>query len=140
MASRKILVPVDGSAGSLRALAFVARRQRENAAISVHVLLVQNPLPASRHVTRAMIADHHERMADEALQPVRSALARLKLDAEVHIRKGEPGQEIVDFARRKRCSEIVMGTRGLGRISGLLLGSVATKVVHLTPVPVTLVK
>jgi nucleotide-binding universal stress UspA family protein len=33
-----------------------------------------------------------------------------------------------------------MGTRGLGRVSGLLLGSVATKVLHLTKVPVTLAK
>ncbi len=33
-----------------------------------------------------------------------------------------------------------MGTRGLGRISGLMLGSVATKVIHLATVPVTLIK
>jgi nucleotide-binding universal stress UspA family protein len=36
--------------------------------------------------------------------------------------------------------QIIMGTRGLGRLRGLLLGSVATQVVHLARVPVTLVK
>jgi nucleotide-binding universal stress UspA family protein len=43
------------------------------------------------------------------------------------------------------CDQIIMGTRGLGAggvaaISGLLLGSIATKVLHLVDVPVTLVK
>jgi nucleotide-binding universal stress UspA family protein len=33
-----------------------------------------------------------------------------------------------------------MGTRGFGRIGGLLLGSIATEVMHLAPMPVTLVK
>ncbi|MFN0302201.1 MAG: universal stress protein, partial [Burkholderiales bacterium] len=37
-------------------------------------------------------------------------------------------------------SEVVMGTRGLGSVSGLVLGSVATKIIHLVDVPVTLVK
>ncbi|MCJ9712965.1 universal stress protein, partial [Bordetella hinzii] len=40
----------------------------------------------------------------------------------------------------KQCDRIVMGTRGLGAVGGLVLGSVAQKVIHLSPVPVTLVK
>jgi nucleotide-binding universal stress UspA family protein len=47
---------------------------------------------------------------------------------------------IANFAARTRCAEIIMGTRGLGRIRGLLLGSVTTKVIHLAAVPITLVK
>jgi nucleotide-binding universal stress UspA family protein len=43
---------------------------------------------------------------------------------------------VLSASRRK----IVMGCRGLGRIAGLVLGSVATQVVHLADVPVTLVK
>jgi nucleotide-binding universal stress UspA family protein len=35
---------------------------------------------------------------------------------------------------------VVMGTRGLGAVTGMLLGSVATKVIHLSDVPVLLVK
>ena len=37
-------------------------------------------------------------------------------------------------------NQILMGTRGLGSVSSLLLGSVATKVIHLTDVPLLLVK
>ena len=47
---------------------------------------------------------------------------------------------IADSAEREGCDAIVMGTRGMGSIGSLMLGSVATKVVHLTKLPVTLVK
>jgi nucleotide-binding universal stress UspA family protein len=47
---------------------------------------------------------------------------------------------IAQYAKEKGCDQIVMGTRGLGTVQGLLLGSVATKVIHLANVPVMLVK
>lgn len=140
MTARKILVAVDGSASSMRALEFVGRKYRHSAHVSLLVLYVQQPLPPSRFVTRAMIADHHARMSEEALKPARVVIARLKLNADCYARTGDPASTIVSFARRTRCSEIVMGTRGLSKIPGLFLGSVATKVIHLAPVPVTVVK
>ena len=51
-----------------------------------------------------------------------------------------PGETIVAFAEDVGADEIVMGTRGLGGLAGLLLGSVATEVISLAKVPVTLVK
>jgi nucleotide-binding universal stress UspA family protein len=53
---------------------------------------------------------------------------------------GDPARAIIGSVNKSRGDEIVMGTRGLGRIGGLLMGSVATKVVQLAPVPVTLIK
>ena len=47
---------------------------------------------------------------------------------------------IADCARDLQCDAIVMGTRGLGAIQTLLLGSVAVKVIHLADQPVTLIK
>jgi nucleotide-binding universal stress UspA family protein len=47
---------------------------------------------------------------------------------------------IAQVAREEDIQHIVMGTRGLGSIQGLLLGSVATKVIHLADVPITLIK
>jgi nucleotide-binding universal stress UspA family protein len=47
---------------------------------------------------------------------------------------------IADYARDEGCALIVMGTRGLGSIANMLLGSVATKVIHLAEVPVLLIK
>lgn len=140
MTARKILVPMDGSPSALRALEFAGRKYGEAGHVRLLVLNVQTPLPSSRHVTRAMIDEYHARTSEAALEPARALIERLQLDAECYVQTGEPAAVIASFARRTRCSEIVMGTRGLGRISGLLLGSVATKVIHLAQVPVTLVK
>ena len=72
-------------------------------------------------------------------------IAREKLDAAgiknaFHIGVGDPAEVIVQYAEDKQCEQIVMGTRGLGTVSNLVLGSVATKAIHLAKVPVLLVK
>ena len=51
-----------------------------------------------------------------------------------------PAEVICKYAKEKGVFQIFMDTRGLGSVSGLLLGSVATKVIHFTDVPVLLVK
>lgn len=58
---------------------------------------------------------------------------------ETAIEKGNPSEEIVDYARRENCDTIVMGTHGRGGINRLLLGSVAERVVRASPVPVVTV-
>lgn len=57
-----------------------------------------------------------------------------------HIGVGEIAATIVSYARDKRCQQIVMGSRGGGGFSGVLLGSTAIRVVQLADVPVLLVK
>jgi nucleotide-binding universal stress UspA family protein len=53
---------------------------------------------------------------------------------------GLPAQEIVRAATEVHADLIVMGTRGMSSLGGLLLGSVAQRVVHLAAVPVLLAK
>ena len=79
-----------------------------------------------------------------------AARARSRLDGQdivytSHVEVGDVAQTIARYARELHCDQVIMGTRGLGSggvaaISGLLLGSIATKVLHLVEVPVTLVK
>ena len=57
-----------------------------------------------------------------------------------HVLHGEPATDIVRVARSEGVDLIVMGTRGMGALGNLVLGSTATKVVHLADTPVTLVK
>jgi nucleotide-binding universal stress UspA family protein len=47
---------------------------------------------------------------------------------------------IAQFCKSEKIQQIVMGTRGAGAVANMLLGSVATKVLHLVGVPVVLVK
>ena len=57
-----------------------------------------------------------------------------------HIGVGPVAETIANYAREHGCAQIVMGSRGLSAISNLLVGSVASKVLHLADVPVTLVR
>jgi nucleotide-binding universal stress UspA family protein len=53
---------------------------------------------------------------------------------------GSGAESLIAVAETRQCDLIVMGTRGLGALRGLLLGSQAQKVVSLAPCPVLLVK
>lgn len=138
--AQRILVPVDGSANALRALKYVARRSRTGGRrFLITVVNVQPRLPTSTFVSRAMLDEHCAKQSEEALARARKFLERCKLTADVRVLAGEPASAIVELARRARCSEIVIGTRGLGGLKRLLLGSVASKVIQLSTVPVTVV-
>jgi nucleotide-binding universal stress UspA family protein len=137
----RVLVPVDGSPASLRALEHAShRKQRTAEDLSIIVLNVQAPLPPSRYVTRSMLRDHYALMSTQALKPARSTARRLKLAARFYVRHGDPAVTIARFARRMNCKEIIMGTRGRGRFATLVVGSVALTVVQLVSIPVTLVR
>jgi nucleotide-binding universal stress UspA family protein len=56
------------------------------------------------------------------------------------VRTGQIAEAVGQVAREENVKHIVMGTRGLGGIQGLLLGSVAMQVIHLAEVPITLIK
>lgn len=137
---RPILVPVDGSPGSLRALALALQRVQERGAGQLIALNAQPPMPPSRFAPAADIRAHHERMAREVFTKVERLAKRHEVPLTQRLVVGLPAEVILREAQRTRASEIIMGTRGRGNLGGLLLGSVATKVVQLAQVPVTLVK
>lgn len=139
----RILVPVDGSAGARRAVRHAAQLARR-AGAELHLVNIQPPMPLYGPVRTLMPEPQYyaacEALAKKALNPALSRLRRAGVTHRAHVRYGEPGKTIAGEARRLKCASIVMGTRGHGALGSLVLGSVATKVVHLAEVPVTLVK
>ena len=135
----RLLVPIDGSDHALRALAHVIKRVASHPQLQIYVLNVQLPLPRSLFVSRSMIADYHEAKSNEDLARALRMLQRNALKAEIMVCVGEPGETIAKMARQKHCGEIVLGSRGLGNLKSLVLGSVTTKVIHAARVPVTVV-
>lgn len=140
MATGKLLlVPIDGSANSLRALAFAIERARKDRRLGLCLLNVQAPLPGGLFVSRAMIVEYHASKSREDLERAGRLLAKSRVHAEVLVRIGLTAETIVRVASRRHCEGIVMGTRGVGTLKGLLLGSVTARVIHLSRVPVTVV-
>ena len=131
-----ILVPVDGSKHALKAVDVAADLAQKYAA---GLLL----LSVFRHVsnlesTHSLIKTDDETGSTEATlrelarEAIDEALARARARGvgkiETFVRRGPPARTIVAFAKSKGVDAIIMGSRGLGDISGLLLGSVSHKV------------
>lgn len=139
---QKILAPVDGSSNSLRAVDHVVRLARECGPLEIHLLNVQPALPGdiATFVPKEELSRYHY---DQGMQELASARKRLD-DAGIpyitHIGVGDIAETIAGYVREKKIDRVVMGTRGMGSIANLLLGSVAAKVISLVEVPVTLVK
>jgi len=140
----KLLVPVDGSKNSDRAVAYaIGFVANSKAPVELHVLNVQLPIVSGgvrMFFKHEEIEAYYQDMGREALRAARAKLDQAGQQYVDHVRVGPIGETIAAYAKDKHCDQIVMGSRGLGAISGMVLGSVATKVIHLADVPVTLVK
>ena len=138
--ANRILVPVDGSKCALRALRFAASRLDRHRGGLILLLNVQPPMPPGLFVTRDMIKEHQRRHADPIIKHAETMAKRLRIKTRSAVRVGDPAPLIARMARQSRCSEIVMGTRGRGRLAGAVLGSTSMKLLHIARIPVTLIR
>jgi len=138
------LIPVDGSSFSARAVDYVIERIRQNpGAHAVHVITVQMPLVGVNiklFVSAESLQTYYREEAQKILDPVLDTLRRAGISATPHIEVGDAAQVIIEAANEIHATEIVMGSHGRGALAGALMGSVAQKVVHLSKIPVILLK
>ena len=144
-----LLVPVDGSPGSDRAVELVIKLHRDVTPVRIRLLHV---LPPSDGIavdsTRPLVGPDKDPLIgpDEepadgklALSSARALLDRAEIPYGSEVRTGFVPSTIIRYARTMDCNGIVMGTRGMGTTEALL-GSIARQVIYLAEVPVTLVK
>ncbi|MEO7727911.1 MAG: universal stress protein [Burkholderiales bacterium] len=135
-----ILIPVDGSDNSLRTVQYLIREAAlYKTAPELHLLNVQHPFPGTIRGVHEQAEKHHHDEGIKALAGARKLLDESGVKYTYHIVVGEPGETIGHFVTDKKIDQVVMGTRGACAVAGMLMGSVATKVLHLVKVPVTLV-
>jgi nucleotide-binding universal stress UspA family protein len=140
----KVLVPLDGSALSARALPFAKRMAN---AAGARLIVVRAHLPADDlglrleypELSLAERADMEREAAQAEFQSVIDGLRKDGLDVEGHFAEGAAADVIYEQAAATRASLIVMSTHGHGGLGRWLYGSVADEVLRRVPVSVLLV-
>jgi nucleotide-binding universal stress UspA family protein len=139
----KALIPVDGSKTAERAVRHVIELGKGREPMEIHLLNVQEEADAwevRRFLKPGEIKRTQLEHGEAALASAKKLLERAGVEFEAHVLIGDPAEKIAQFAKRNRFDKIIIGTHGRGSMTGLLMGSVASKVLHLAAVPVTLVK
>lgn len=135
-----ILVPVDGSAHSQRAVEYATKFA---CYMSLPILLIHchKSFPAllgEPYFQKAITKIQNE--ANQRIQFHREFLQKEQIEFTERMLQGDPGAAICEVADLEKCEMIVMGSRGRSDFKGLLLGSVAHKVIQSAPCPVLIVR
>ena len=138
----KLLVPIDGSDTSLRAIdTLLAKLGAYRPPVEVHLINVQHALrkDVGQFVDHDEIRGYHQEEGMKALAPARAKLDAAGVTYTSHVFVGEAAEVIVQFAREQGVGGIIMGSHNRSELAQLLLGSVAREVLRSAGVPVTLV-
>lgn len=141
----RILIAVDGSESSSRAVQHVIQRSQACAgheSFAIHVLNVQTPLPGAvgMFLDGKDLRDYHREEGMKALKPAVDLLDAASIKHQIHIEVGKPAEVVARYAEQLPADEIAMGTRGLGNVADIILGSTTEDVLRLISVPLVLVK
>lgn len=134
-----IVLAIDGSEHSQKAARLAGEMARQNKA-SLRIVHTYDPIPSylGQPYFQEAISNRTE-LADSIMQQALELVGEVS-DLHHEILESAPAEAIVQVARVRGADLIVMGSRGLGRLEGLLLGSQSQKVVSHAHCPVLLVR
>jgi nucleotide-binding universal stress UspA family protein len=137
-----ILVAVDGSEHAAQALRTAAQlAQEEHARLTVITAVPSAPALAQMSAAGVALTEVAD-LLGEAGKHIRAQVDALPRDISVQsiVVRGQPVEVILERLREGHHDLLVMGSRGLGRMSSALLGSVSQAVLHEASVPVLVVR
>jgi nucleotide-binding universal stress UspA family protein len=137
---KRIVIATDGSAGGLRAVDAGLELARRSGAVTTMAYVRKGllPLVGDPFSSRRLAADLQRARAavDEAV----ARAAEVGVESESEILEGDPAEQILELARLRDADLVIVGSRDLGPITGVLLGSVSRAIVHDADRPVLVVK
>ena len=139
---KTIVVGVDGSPGSRKALTWAAAEAADHGADLVvinvweHTLL---PPAGTPTVSERNVPDPSQRTAEDLLQVIKEELGEQPpVLVQPHVKHGHPAKVLIEDSTN--ADLLVVGTRGHGGFAGLVLGSVSQHVAAYAQCPVTVVR
>jgi nucleotide-binding universal stress UspA family protein len=146
----RVLVATDGSEASLKAgrvaaQFFRAMPEKEFTIIyvkdlSVAYMSVPTDVGAEVSPNIRFLQEELDRAAEQALQAMEAVLRQEGIEPKRRVEWGRPADVITRIAEDENFDLIVVGSSGMGQITGLLLGSISDRVVHRSKVPVLVVR
>jgi nucleotide-binding universal stress UspA family protein len=141
----KILLAVDGSKPSLDAVdVLIDHAKQYRAKPDVELVTVHLPVPKLPRMGMAVgkdqLAKYYQEEGEQQLATAKKRLDAAGLAYRPHILVGPIAETVVKHAKDTRCDLICIGSRGMSAVGKALLGSTATKVLHLAEIPLLLVK
>jgi nucleotide-binding universal stress UspA family protein len=137
----RILLAVDGSEHALRAARTAGDLARHMKSAELRIVVVYEPIPSylgDPDFQKAINARLKE--AQGILEKAGEAVGDSGIVVQTELIEGDSAEAIIEVAQTRNSNVIVMGSRGLGRLAGLVLGSTSQKVVSLAPCPVLIVR
>lgn len=137
---KRILVPIDGSAHAFKALGFASEVAAKFGAemLLLHVVSSRELPETVRQFAQAEHIEgppeyvYEKVIAENILQKAKEQAREQGVESvRTRIAEGDAAHMIVELARREHADAIIMGTRGLSDLRGMMVGSVAHKVCHL---------
>ncbi|HZW18175.1 MAG TPA: universal stress protein [Luteimonas sp.] len=138
-----ILLAIDGSSASDRAARYVVQLASQLSQPPTLVLVnVSAPLlpQAVRKLGRKSTAEYYASNSEHAVRKARRILERAGLAHDEFFPVGDAAAEITRLADKHDVDLVVMGSRGQTALRSLILGSVATRVLALSKVPLTVIR
>lgn len=138
---KKILVPLDGSDSSRKALEMALAMARPAKALVTVVEVIEDfgPLPGYYEAPPAG-RDRVEWVAEHRFENVHPILSATEVKWDRKVVKGYAADEVCRLAEEGKYDLIVIGSRGLNPVARFLVGSVSDRVVHHAPCSVTVVR
>jgi nucleotide-binding universal stress UspA family protein len=136
---KRILVPMDGSKTSFRALdkAIEIARACHATILGVHAVSF---VPAEFMPSVVPYRIYQKKEAGKFLEKAKILAAKKGIMFHYAIVFGSPIDQIINISRSKKADIIVIGARGKGRLAEAFFGSVSNAVLHKSAIPVLLVK
>ncbi len=139
MTFKNILVALDGSKNSIRALnnAIQLAKQTDASIVGLSVIQV---FPTEMSLIRNMIGKALTKHYKHFMSIAKAMCTKKNVEFLDVIEYGDEGSTIVSFAQKNDFDLIVMGSRGMGKLKEIFLGSTSNYVVHLSKIPVLIIK
>jgi nucleotide-binding universal stress UspA family protein len=135
-----IVVALDGSAHSLKAVDYARElaEKHDSKLILLHAFHSTSDLRGSEGFNQ--MVGKRKQKGEEIIKDACKRLGQVSFEVEEDLLEGPATEAIVSVVEARNADLVVMGTRGMGSLKGLLFGSVSTKVTHYAPCSVLVVR